>query len=149
MIVLPLLALVLLIGLCFVVWRLAVYALPFMLGLQVAQSAYASSSSFVGSCTVGFAAGIATYGLLVTLILVLRPTIVRIGLALVFALPAGAAGFALVHGMTTEAVSSDAWRIGFCLLGGGLTGMSALMRLASDICGDRGACRMFRPRFRA
>ena len=53
--------------------------------------------------------------------------------ALIFAAPAAVAGYALVHGVTKEAVPSDIWRQIFCVVGGGFAGMSALARLASGV----------------
>ena len=56
-------------------------------------------------------AGAAAYGLLIVLLLVIRPPILRLAMALVFAAPAG---FALIHGITREAVPSEIWRQIFC-----------------------------------
>lgn len=135
MIVLMLMTVALVAGLCVLAYTLAVYALPFMLGVEAARWAYASGSGLIGAGLVGFTAGVAAYGLLVILFMVLRPPILRLGVALVFAAPAAVAGFALVHGLTREAVPSEIWRVIFCLIGGGVTGLSALMRLTAPING--------------
>jgi hypothetical protein len=74
-------------------------------------------------------AGAAAYGLLVVLFMAVRPPILRLAVALAFAAPAAIAGFALVHGITREAVPSEVWRTIFCLIGSCVTGMAALMRL--------------------
>ncbi|MCJ8509816.1 hypothetical protein MUU53_18110 [Rhizobium lemnae] len=132
MIVLMLMAVALVAGLCVLAYTLAVYALPFMLGVEVAKWAYASGSGLIGAGLVGLVAGAAAYGLLIVLFMVVRPPILRLAVALVFAVPAAVAGFALVHGITREAVPSEIWRVLFCLIGGGITGMSALMRLAGS-----------------
>jgi hypothetical protein len=55
--------------------------------------------------------------------------------ALIFAAPAAVAGYALVHGITKEAVPSEIWRQIFCIIGGGFVGVSALMRLAAPLAG--------------
>ncbi|WP_425524258.1 hypothetical protein [Rhizobium lemnae] len=127
-----LMAVALVAGLCVLAYTLAVYALPFMLGVEVAKWAYASGSGLIGAGLVGLVAGAAAYGLLIVLFMVVRPPILRLAVALVFAVPAAVAGFALVHGITREAVPSEIWRVLFCLIGGGITGMSALMRLAGS-----------------
>lgn len=62
-----------------------------------------------------------------------RAPILRLVVALIFAAPAAVAGYALVHGITREAVPSEVWRVIFCLIGGSVTGLSALMRLAGDV----------------
>ncbi len=59
-----------------------------------------------------------------------RSPILRVIVALVFAAPAAVAGYALVHGVTREAVPSEVWRQIFCIVGGGFVGVSALLRLA-------------------
>jgi len=55
--------------------------------------------------------------------------------ALVFAAPAAMAGYALVHGVTREAVPSEIWRQIFCVIGGGFVGGAALLRLCTPIMG--------------
>lgn len=135
MIVLMLMAVAMVAGLCVLAYTLAVYALPFMLGVEVARWAYASGSGLIGAGLVGLIAGAAAYGLLVILFVVLRTQILRLAAALIFAAPAAIAGFALVHGITRDAVPSEIWRVIFCLIGGSVTGLSALMRLAAPING--------------
>lgn len=137
MIVLMLMAVALVAGLSVLAYTLAVYALPFMLGVEAAKWAYASGSGLIGAGLVGLVAGAVAYGLLVVLFMVVRPPIMRIAVAVVFAAPAAVAGFALVHGITREAVPSEVWRVIFCLIGGGVTGLSALMRLAGTASPSR------------
>ena len=52
--------------------------------------------------------------------------------ALVFAAPAAVAGYALVHGVTKDAVPSEIWRQVFCIIGGAFVGTSALLRLITS-----------------
>lgn len=132
MIVLMLMAVALVAGLSVLAYTLAVYALPFMLGVEAAKWAYAAGSGLIGAGLVGLLAGAAAYGMLIVLFMVVRPPILRLIVALVFAAPAAAAGFALIQGITRDAVPSEVWRTIFCLIGGGLTGLSALMRFAPD-----------------
>jgi len=132
MIVLMLMAITLLADLCILAYTLAVYALPFILGVEVARLAYASGSGLIGAGLVGLIADAVAYGLLIVLFMAVRPPILRLALALVFAAPAAVAGYALVHGITREAVPSEVWRTIFCLIAGGVTGASALIRLASN-----------------
>ena len=135
MIVLMLMTMALLAGLCVLAYTLAVYALPFMLGVEVARWAYASGSGLIGAALVELVTGAVAYGLLIALFMAVRPPILRLAMALVLAAPATVAGYALVHGITREAVPSEVWRTIFCLIGGGVTGVSALMRLTGTIIG--------------
>lgn len=131
MIVLMLMTVALVAGLCVLAYTLAVYALPFMLGVEVARWAYASGSGLIGAGLVGLVAGAAAYGLLIVLFMAVRLPILRLAVALVFAAPAAIAGYALVHGITREAVPFEVWRSIFCLVGGASTGLSALTRLVA------------------
>lgn len=117
--------------LCVVAYTLATYALPFMLGLAAARFAYDTGSSLIGAGLIGLVAGAASFGLLVFLFAAVRPPLLRLIVALIFAAPAAMAGYALVHGVIHEAVPSEIWRQIFCIVGGALVGVSALMRLSA------------------
>lgn len=128
--------------LCFVAYTLATYALPFMLGLTAARFAYDTGSGLIGAGLVGLAAGTVAFGLLVFLFASLRPPILRLVVALVFAAPAAMAGYALVHGVTKEAVPSEIWQQIFCIIGAIFVGVSALMRLAAPLDARHGQGRV-------
>lgn len=115
-------------GLCVLAYTLAIYALPFMLGVTAAQFAYHTGAGFIGAGLIGF---VAAFGVLALLFDTLRSPILRLIVAPVFAAPAAVAGYALVHGVTTEAVPSEVWRQIFCIIDGGFLGVSALLRLAA------------------
>jgi len=133
MIAVMLMSVALIAGLCVLAYMLGVYALPFMLGVEAARFAYGTGSGLIGAGLVGLVAGAAAYGLLVFVFASLRSPIPRLIVALVFAAPATIAGYALVHGVTREAVPSEVWRQIFCIIGGGFVGVSALMRLAAPM----------------
>lgn len=122
--------------LCVLAYTLAIYALPFMLGLTAAQFAYQTGSGLIGAGLVGlFSAGVA-FGILAVLFETLRSPILRLIVALIFAAPAAVAGYALVYGVTKESVPSEIWRQIFCIVGGGFVGVSALLRLAAPLPGS-------------
>lgn len=131
MVAIMLMSVVLIAMLCVAAYTLAVYALPFMAGLTVAQFAYQTGSGLIGAGLVGLVAAGAAFGLLALLFDTLRSPILRLMVGLVFAVPAAVAGYALVHGITREAVPSEIWRQIFCIIGGGLVAVSALLRLAA------------------
>src|SRR5690606_834597 len=130
MVAVMLMSVVLIAILCVVAYTLAIYALPFMLGLTAAQFAYQTGSGFIGAGLVGLVAAGAAFGILALLFDTLRLPILRRIVALLCAAPAAIAGYALVHGVTKESVPSEIWRQIFCIVGGGFVGVSALMRLA-------------------
>ncbi|EAQ33391.1 hypothetical protein NB311A_08964 [Nitrobacter sp. Nb-311A] len=124
---------VMLIGMmCVLAYTLAIYALPFTLALAATRFAYGTGAGWLGAGIVGLVAGAASFGILAFLFGTLRAPFPRIALALIFAAPAAVAGYALVHGVTGEAVPSSVWRQLFCLAGGALVGAAAVMRLATS-----------------
>lgn len=117
--------------LCMLFFTLATYALPFMLGLEVARFAYHSGSGFLGAVLVGIVVGMLVFGLAFLLLGIVRSPVLQIAVALVYTAPAVVAGYALVYGITHEYVASDIWRQLFCIAGGLFVGFSALLRLTA------------------
>lgn len=124
-----LLAISLTILLCIIAYNLAIYALPFMVGLTAAQYAWAAGA---GLFMTDFAAIAAALGAIALVIGVLgyakNPALRLIALA-IFAVPAAIAGYALVHGVTKNVIDSA---IVLNLLGGtgGLfIGIAAMVNL--------------------
>jgi len=118
--------------LCLVAYTLATYALPLILGFAAARFAYHIGSGTIGASFIGVIAATAAFGVFAVLFATLRSPILRFTVALVFAVPAVIAGYALVHGVTFEVIHSAIWRQIFCFIGGALVGVSALMRLAGS-----------------
>ena len=116
--------------LCVLAYRLAVYALPVMLGFEITHIAYQTGAGMIGASIIGFIAGAMAYGLLSVLFVSLRSPATRITVGLIFALPAAGAGYALVSGISANAIPSELWRLIFCALGGFLVGAAAFTRLS-------------------
>tara|TARA_R110002020_G_scaffold58354_2_gene159928 strand:+ start:359 stop:775 length:417 start_codon:yes stop_codon:yes gene_type:complete len=133
MIAVMLMSVALIAGLSVLANTLAVYALPFMLAVEAARLAYATGSGLIGAGLFGLVAGATAYGLLVFVFASLRSPVLRLIMALVFAAPAAVAGYALVHGVTREAVPSEVWRQIFCIIGAIFVGISALTRLSAPL----------------
>lgn len=127
-----LMSVVLIAGFCVLAYTLAVYALPFMLGVTAAQFAYHTGADFIGAGLVGLAAAVAAFGVLALLFDTLCSPIQRMIVGLVFAAPAALAGYALVHRATKDSVPSEIWRQIFCIVGGAFVGTSALLRLTTS-----------------
>jgi hypothetical protein len=101
-----------------------------MLGFAAARFAYHTDSGLIGASFIGLIAAAAAFAAFAVVFATLRSPILRMVLALVFAAPAAIAGYALVHGVSHEAIPSAIWRQIFCFIGGAGVGVSALMRLA-------------------
>ena len=130
MVVLIIMSMVLIGALSVLAYRLAVYALPVMLGFAIARIAYQTGAGMIGSSIIGFIAGAVAYGFLSVLFVSLRSPAARIVVGLIFALPAAGAGYALVSGISANAIPSELWRFLFCVLGGILVGAPAFTRLS-------------------
>lgn len=118
--------------LCVVAYTSATYALPLMFGFAAARFAYYTGAGQIGASFIGLIAAVAAFAVFSLLFATLRSPILRLIVSLVFAAPAAIAGYALVHGVTYEAIPSAIWRQIFCFIGGALVGLSALMRLAGS-----------------
>ncbi|MEJ5083783.1 hypothetical protein [Ochrobactrum sp. MYb379] len=96
--------------LCILAYNLAVYALPFTLGLTAAQFAYGTGAGLIRAGLVGLCSAGAAFGILAGLFETIRSPVIRLIVALIFGAPAAVAGYALVYRVTGEAVPSDIWR---------------------------------------
>ena len=124
-----LLAISLTIAACVIAWNLAIYALPVMAAITAAQYAWGAGAGVVMSGLMAIGAAVLSIALvIVTLGFAKNPALRLIALA-IFAVPAAIAGYALVHGVTKNAVDSA---IVLNLLGGtgGLfIGIAAMVNL--------------------
>ncbi|WP_266064512.1 hypothetical protein [Brucella intermedia] len=130
MIVLISLSVVLIFAMCSLAYMLVTYAVPFFFAVMATRFALATGAGYIGAGIVGLFVGVGTYGFLAYLYATLRSPGLRLAIALIFAVPAAIAGFALVHGFAREAVPSEVWRKIFSLTSGAFVGLSALARLA-------------------
>jgi hypothetical protein len=127
---------VMLIGmLCVLAYTLATYALPFMLALTAARLAHATGAGSIGAGLIALVAGAASFGILALLFATVRAPILRLAIAVIFAVPAAVAGYALVYGVAGEIVPSPIWQQIFSAIGGIATGLASLARLAASSSG--------------
>jgi hypothetical protein len=109
-------------------YRLAVYALPVLLGIEIAHIAYQTGAGMIGASIIGFIAGAVASGLLSAPFVSLRSPAARCAVGLIFARPATGAGYALTAGISANAIPSEFWRLMYCILGGYLVGAAAFAR---------------------
>ncbi|WP_430244302.1 hypothetical protein [Neorhizobium sp. DAR64861/K0K2] len=131
MVPLTMLSVVLIGAMCALACTLATYAVPFLFAVTMTRLAFATGAGYVGAGIVGLFAGVAAYGFLAYLFATLRSSSLRLAIALMFATPAAIAGYALLHGITREAIPSEIWRQIICGVGGISVGLSALAKLAN------------------
>ncbi len=134
MIVFGILALLAALGvICWVLFNLAVFALPFFAGVTAGMAAFHSGAGPLGAVAVGIVAGVATL-IVGQLALTLAPSMfVRVAVALLFAAPAAIAGYNATHGIVALTISSDCWRQAFSIVGAVIVGVTALARMMQPI----------------
>ena len=88
-------------------FRLASLALPVYVGIGTSFALLRDAHGYPASILTGFFAGIATLLIGQFLIAYIRSPSVRLGIALLFAVPAAFAGYQAAHGLASLATSSD------------------------------------------
>ncbi|MEP7457611.1 hypothetical protein [Phyllobacterium sp. SB3] len=115
---------------CWLVFTLAVYALPFFAGITIGAWAYGAGAGWPGAILVGLVSAAVTLGLGQFLFAFLRPVWVRLVIGAAFAAPAAIAGYHAVHGIAQHAMPSEAWQVVFSVIGAIAVGVTAWLRIA-------------------
>lgn len=114
---------------CWLVFVLAVYALPFFVAINAGIWAYHSGAGVLGTPLVAVAAGGMTLALAQIAFAATQSLFVRAVIAAVFALPATFAGYHVVLAMAQIGVPSVAWQEAFACFGAIFIGGTAWTRL--------------------
>lgn len=127
---------------CWLLFMLAVYALPFFASVTAAVAAFHSGAGVIGAIIVGIVAGIATLGAGQIAFAVTRSPFIRAAIALLFAVPAAFAGYHATLGLAQLGIPSPAWREAFAVIGAIFVGGTAWgqMTLLADPLDRGGPC---------
>jgi hypothetical protein len=117
--------------LCWLMFTLAVYALPFFAAMKVGLSAYHSGAGVIGSLLVGFAAGVMTLAAGQFVFAVVRFPVLRAAIVISFVAPAAIAGFYATLALAQIGVPSTAWREAFAIFGAMFVGGTAFVRMGA------------------
>lgn len=119
-------------ALCWLLFTLAVFALPFFAGVSAGTWAYSTGAGWLGAIIVGLIAAALTLGLGQFLLAFIRPLWIRLAIALAFVAPAALAGYHATHGIVKHTMpSSDTWQIIFSVIGAIAVGVTALIRVTA------------------
>lgn len=110
-------------------FKLAIFAVPFFVGIQAFLWSVDTGAGPIGAALVGLVAAGVTLGIAQVLFSTIRLVWVRGALALAFGIPAAVAGYHVVIGIASLAVPSEAWQMVFAVIGGLVAGASAVMQL--------------------
>jgi hypothetical protein len=116
--------------LCWLLFNLAVFALPLFAGVTVVLWAHSTGAGVPGAVIFGGLAAVATFGLFQFLLLVLRPAWLKFVVLALFVAPAAIAGYHATLGIVKLTMPSDIWQVIFASLGAIAVGITAFMRLA-------------------
>ena len=117
--------------LCWLLFTLAVFALPFFVGLNAGMWAHQSGAGIFAAFLIGaFAAG-ATFGIGQFLLAVLRSSWLRLLVALTFAAPAALAGFYATRGIVTHTMPSETWQLVVSIIGAVAVSITAFVRVSA------------------
>ena len=117
--------------LCWLLFTLAIFALPLFTGVTTGMWAYGTGAGWLGALVVGALAAGLTFGTGQVLFVYVRPLWVRMIIALAFVIPAAMAGFHATHGIVRHTMPSEGWQVAFSVIGAVAVGVTALMRLAA------------------
>jgi len=115
---------------CWLLFNLAVYALPFAAGLTAGLAAYHSGAGPFGGILVGFVAGVITLVLGQIAFATVRSPLIRAAIALLFAAPATVAGYHATLGIAQISVPLAAWQEVFAVIGSVIASVTAWVRMA-------------------
>lgn len=131
MIILAILASLAAIGLlCWLLFTLAVFALPAFVGATAGAWAHGTGAGIPGAILVGAVAAALTLAAGHLLIAFVRPMWLKLAVAVIFVAPAAVAGFHATHGIVKHLMPSDAWQITFSVMGAIAVAITAFIRVA-------------------
>lgn len=134
MLILGILASIAAIGfLCWLLFTLAVFALPLFAGVSIGTWAYGTGAGWPGAILIGLVGAALTLGIGQFLLIVVRPLWIRLLVAAAFVLPAAIAGFHATHGIVKHTMPSETWQIIFSGFGAVAVGITAFLRVAGMV----------------
>jgi MFS family permease len=119
--------------LCWLMFNLAVYALPFFAGMTAGLAAYHSGAGILGGLIVGFTAGAITLVVGQAIFATFASPVLRGLIALLFAAPAVVAGYHATLALARIGVPAEGWREAFAIVGAIAIGANAVVRVAAMV----------------
>ena len=117
--------------LCWLLFTLAIYALPALGGVAAGMWAYQTGAGLPSSIVVGLVGAGLVFGLAQVLILFAPPMWLKLSVALAFVAPAAVAGFHATHGIVKHLMPSETWQTVFSVIGAVAVGITAFVRVTS------------------
>ncbi|HEX4077403.1 MAG TPA: hypothetical protein VHX61_00815 [Rhizomicrobium sp.] len=114
---------------CWLIFTLAVYALPFFVGLVAGLAAFHHGAGVVGAFPVGIVVGVLTLVVGQIAFAALPSPVLRAAIAALFAIPAAIAGYHATFALAHIGGPSEFWRDTLAWIGALITGGTAWARM--------------------
>ena len=124
--------------LCWLIFALAVYALPLFAGVTAGLAAYHSNSGPIAAIAVAPIVSVIVLFAGQLAFRTLRSTAVRAPIALLFAVPAGVAGYHAAHGLAHIVVPIEGWQEAIAIAGAIIVATIACARITLSAPNDAG-----------
>jgi hypothetical protein len=124
--------------LCWLLFALAVHALPLFAAIAIGLADYHSGAGSVGAIIVGAAAGTGTPLVGQIAFMALRSPWMRAAIAFIFALPAAVAGYHAALGLAHIAVPAEGWQQAIAVGSAIIMAATAWARMAFSAAPDAG-----------
>jgi hypothetical protein len=118
---------------CWLLFTLAVFALPFYAGLMIGIWAFHTGAGWLGGIIVGIIASGVTFGLGQVLLGLVPWTWLRLLIVFAFTVPSVVAGYAATHGIAQIAMPSPTWQMIFSVIGAVAIGVTAFVRFTGMV----------------
>lgn len=115
--------------LCWLLFTLAIYALPTFTGLAAGLAVFHSGAGVVGAIIVGLLVGGAIWALGQFVFSTTRAPL-RAIVGLLYAVPAAIAGYQVSFALAGIGMPGSIWQTAFAVIGAGVSGFTAFSRLA-------------------
>ena len=116
---------------CWLLFTLAVFALPAVVGVTAGIWAFDTGAGWLGAILVGALAAGRTFGVGQLMLVLVRPLWARVAIALAFVVPAALAGYHATHGIVKHTIPSQGWQLAFSVIGAIAVGVTALLRMTA------------------
>jgi hypothetical protein len=113
---------------CWLLFNLAVFALPFFVGLTIGIWAFHTGAGVLGGIAVGLVAGGVTFGIGQLALAVVPWAWARLLIILLYVAPATVAGYSATHGIAQMAMPSPTWQTIFAVIGAVAVSVTAFVR---------------------
>lgn len=115
---------------CWLLFTLAIYALPLFIAITAAFAAYHNGAGLLGAALIALVCGIATLALGQLAFALVGSPIVRAAIALVFAVPAAVAGYSAALVLAHIGIAATGWCTVLGVIGAIFTAATAFARMA-------------------